>query len=128
MLFPQPTEFTELSGQEQVKAAFENHNLKNIITNILPPNFLNCISKKKFVAIEDFTVCICEPSQRYDGDSGTAEHYANSGKSLKQSEAVNQRGDRNDADSSRFDLIGVRRGFYYIYFPFYLKENSTQFA
>lgn len=34
----------------------------------------------------------------------------------------------NDAGSSRFDLIGVQRVLYYIHFPFYLKENSAQFA
>lgn len=50
------------------------------------------------------------------------------GKLLQQSEAINQWVNYNDADSSHFDLIGVQQGFYYIYFPFYLKENSTLFA
>lgn len=59
---------------------------------------------------------------------GAREHYVNLANSLKWSEAINQGVNYNDADSSRFGLIGVQQGFYYIYFPFYLKENSTQFA
>lgn len=54
----------------------------------------------------DFTVCVVELNQRPDATSSTAEHYVNSGNSLKQSEAINQWVNYNDADSSRFDLIG----------------------
>lgn len=46
------------------------------------------------------------------------EPYMSWGNSLKCTEAINQQVNYNDADGSRFDLIGVQWGFYYIYFPF----------